>query len=62
MKIIFLRHAESTNNAIEKGITREEYTKLRNADPPLSEYGIKQVKNINSQITLQHSSAKIKYG
>jgi hypothetical protein len=62
MKIIFLRHAESTNNAIEKNITKEEYSKLRSADPPLSESGIKQVNSIISQITLPHTSAKTKYG
>lgn len=46
MKILFIRHAESLNNLIEgiPNMTDENYEKLRNPDPHISELGLKQVK------------------
>jgi len=45
MKILLIRHAQSTNNLIENtpGLNREQYEELRNKDPDVSELGKMQV-------------------
>lgn len=45
MRIIFIRHGESTNNVIEHSpeMTKELYEELRTNDPLLSEFGKAQV-------------------
>ena len=38
MRILFIRHGESTNNVILK-LSREEYEKVREVDPEITELG-----------------------
>lgn len=48
MKILFIRHGQSTNNVIEEmpGMNHEKYEELRNKDPSLSENGKIQVNEL----------------
>ncbi|MEZ4860305.1 MAG: histidine phosphatase family protein [Caldilineaceae bacterium] len=57
MKLFLIRHAQSTNNALaENPVNLEEYTASREAEPPLTEIGLRQAQLLADYLAATQAS------
>jgi len=59
LRVFLIRHAESTNNAIEKTKNRAYYETLRQADPELTEKGHTQAQHLAEYLSQHQLGLKI---